>query len=101
MKKNDSRIRRFWRPANFIKIFVFLSIAFICGAFFFIRSGTFLEWVEGRLEVEIRNRITDSYTADIGKITGNILGSVTIGSVSISKKAEPNPPVVFYKESCS
>ena len=73
MKKNDSRIRRFWRPANFIKIFVCLSIAFICGAFFFIRSETFLDWVEERLEVEIRNRITDGYTADVGKITREYL----------------------------
>lgn len=94
MEKADSRIRRFWRPANLIKIFVFLCIAFICGTFFFIRSGTFLDWVEGRLEVELRNRITDDYTADIGKIQGNILGSVTIGSLSISNKEEPDLPVI-------
>ena len=98
MKKIDSRIRRFWKPANFIKIFVFLSIAFICGAFFFIRSGTFLDWVEERLEVEIRNRITPEYTVDVGQIKGNILGSITIGSVSISKKDEPNPPVVSTRK---
>ena len=98
MKKNDSGILRLWRPANFIKIFVFLSIVFICAVFFFIRSGTFLNWVEERLEVEIGNRITDGYTADIGKITGNILGSVTIGSVSISKKAEPNPSVISTRK---
>ena len=94
MEKADSKIRQFWRPANLIKIFVFLCIAFICGTFFFIRSGTFLDWVEGRLEVELRNRITDDYTADIGEIQGNILGSVTIGSLSISNKEESDPPVV-------
>ena len=94
MEKVDNKIRRFWRPATLIKIFVFLSIALICGAFFFIRSRTFLDWVEGRLEVELRNRITNDYTADIGEIRGNILGSVTIGSLSISKQEEPDPPVV-------
>ncbi len=94
MEKADSMIRRFWRPANLIKIFVFLGIAFICGTFFFIRSGTFLDWVEGRLEVELRNRITDDYTADIGEIQGNILGNVTIGSLSISDKEAPDSPVI-------
>ena len=98
MEKADSKIRRFWRPATLIKMFVFLSIAFICGAFFFIRSGTFLEWVEGRLEVELRNRITNDYTVDIGEIKGNILGSVTIGSVSISKRGEPTPTVVATRK---
>ncbi|MDE0554457.1 MAG: hypothetical protein OXI24_09605, partial [Candidatus Poribacteria bacterium] len=94
MEKADSKIRRFWRPARLVKIFVFLSIAFICGAFFFIRSGTFLDWVEGRLEVELRNRITNDYTADIGEIKGNILGNVTISSVSIRKKSGPTPSVI-------
>lgn len=94
MEKTNSKIRRFWRPANLVKIFVFLSIAFICGAFFFIRSGTFLEWVEGRLEVELRERITNDYTADIGEIKGNILGNVTISSVSIAKKSDPTPSVI-------
>ena len=98
MKKIDSKIRRFWRPANFIKIFVFLSIILICGTFLFIRSGTFLDWVEARLEVELKNQITDSYTADIGKIEGNILGSVTISSVSISKKDAPTPPVISTRK---
>ena len=98
MKKNDSKMRRFWRPANFIKIFVFLSIVFICGTFLFIRSGTFLDWVEGRLEVELKNQITDNYTADIGKIEGNILGSVTISSVSISEKDAPTPPVISTRK---
>lgn len=98
MEKVDSKIRRFWRPANFIKIFVFLCIVLICGTFFFFRSGTFLVWVEGRLEVELRNRITDDYTADIGKIQGNILGSVTIGSLSITNKEKPDSPVVATGE---
>ena len=98
MEKADSKIRRFWRPTNLIKIFVFLSIAFICGAFFFIRSRTFLDWVEGRLEFELRNRITNSYTADIGEIQGNVLGSISIGSVSISKKDEPNPPIISTRK---
>ncbi len=98
MEKGDSKIRRFWRPANFIKIFVFLSIVFICGAFFFIRSRTFLAWVEERLEVELRAQITNGYTADIGGIKGNILGNVTIGSVSIAQKDEPTRPVISTGE---
>ncbi len=89
-----SESRQFWRPANLAKIFVSLSIVFICGAFFFIRSEAFLNWVEGQLEAEIRNRLTDGYTVDIGKIKGNILGSVTITGISISKENEPKPPIV-------
>lgn len=79
-------------------MFVFLSIAFICGAFFFIRSRTFLDWVERRLEVELGNRIINGYTADIGEIHGNILGSVSISSVSILKKDEPNPPIISTRK---
>ena len=59
------------------------------GTFFFIRSSTFLEWVEGRLETELKNRIDGTYTANVGKIEGNILGSVSIRSVEISKGNEP------------
>ena len=59
------------------------------GTFFFIRSSTFLEWVEGRLETELKNRIDGTYTANVGKIEGNILGSVSIRSVEISKENKP------------
>ena len=94
MEKSDSKIKRFWRPTNLVKIFVSLIIVFVCGVFYFIRSEAFLNWVEGRLEVELKNQITDEYTADVGEIKGNILGSVTLSSVAIFKKNEPDPPVI-------
>lgn len=73
-------------------------MAFICGAFFFVRSGTFLDWVEGQLETELRNRITDGYAADVGQIRGNILGSVTISSLSIAKKDKPTSPIISTRK---
>ena len=73
-----------------ISIFVGLFlIVGVCGTFFFIRSRTFLDWVEGRLEAELKNRITEDYKASIGKIEGNILGSVSVKSVEISKEGKP------------
>ena len=73
-----------------LKIFVgiFLIVG-LCGTLFFIRSRTFLNWVEGRLETELQNRIDDTYTADIGKIEGNILGNVSVESLEISKENKP------------
>ena len=76
------------------KISIFVGIFLIvglCGTLFFIRSRTFLDWVEGRLETELKNRINATYTANIGKIEGNILGSVSLKSVEISKG---NIPVI-------
>ena len=70
----------------FVGIFLIVGL---CGTLFFIRSRTFLDWVEGRLETELKNQIDDTYTANIGKIEGNILGSVSIGSVQISKDSKP------------
>ena len=87
-------MRWFWKPANLVKIFVFLSIAFICGVFFFIRSRDFLDWAEGRLETELQNRIADGYTADVGKIDGNILGSITIENLSIFQENTPTTPII-------
>ncbi|MXV84621.1 hypothetical protein F4Z98_14765 [Candidatus Poribacteria bacterium] len=75
-----------------VKLKIFVGLFFIvglCGAFFFIRSTTFLDWVEGRLETELKNRIDATYTANVGKIEGNILGSVSIRSVEISKENKP------------
>ncbi len=92
--KRVSRTKRFWKPANLVKIFVFLSIAFICGVFFFIRSRNFLDWAEGRLELELQNQITDGYTAEVGKIEGNILGSITIENIAIAEKDAQNPPII-------
>ena len=70
----------------FVGIFLIVGL---CGTLFFIRSRTFLDWVEGRLETELKNRIDATYTANIGRIEGNILGSVSIGSVQISKDSKP------------
>ena len=72
----------------FIYVGIFLVVG-LCGTFFFIRSSTFLEWVEGRLEAELKNRMDDTYTANVGKIEGNILGSVSIKNVEISKENKP------------
>ena len=94
MKNSDRKIRRFWRPANLIKIFVFLGIAVVCGVLFFIRSEVFLDWVEARLETELGNQITEDYTVDVGEIKGNILGNVTLSRLAISKKDEPDQQVI-------
>ena len=48
-----------------------------------------MDWVEGRLETELKNRIDTDYTANVGNIEGNILGSVSVKSVEISKEDEP------------
>lgn len=78
------------RRLRIISIFVgiFLSVG-LCGTLFFIRSRTFLDWVEGRLETELKNRIDGNYTATVGNIEGNILGSVSVSSVEISKENRP------------
>jgi len=79
------------------KIFIFAGIFLVlavCGMPFFIRSSAFLSWVEGQLEAELRNRMTREYTIDVGQIRGNILGSITLSSVSIAKKSDPTPSVI-------
>ena len=70
-------------------ISIFVGIFLIIGLIgtFFVRSRTFLNWVEGRLETELQNRI--DYEVNIGKIEGNIFGSVNVKSIEISKDAEP------------
>ena len=92
--KRDNRFKRFWKPANLIKTLIFLSIALICGVFFFIRSESFLGWVEERLETELRKQISGDHTVDVGDIEGNIFGSVTLSRISISKKDAPDPPII-------
>ena len=104
MEKSDSKssrttkrvggMRRFWKSANLVKIFVFLGIALICGVFFFLQSRGFLDWAEERLETELQNQIRDGYTAEVGKIEGNILGSITIDTLAISENDSPNPPII-------
>ena len=83
------KVALFFRKVK-LKIFVgiFLIVG-LCGTLFFIRSRTFLDWVEGRLEIELKNRIDTNYKASIGKIEGNILGSVSVKSVEISKEGKP------------
>ncbi len=78
--------KRFRIISIFVGLFFILGL---CGTFFFIRSRTFLDWVEERLETELKNRIDNNYKASIGKIEGNILGSVSLKSVDISKESRP------------
>ena len=78
--------KRFQKISIFVGIFLIVGL---CGTFFFIQSRTFLGWVEGRLEIELKNRITDDYTASIGDIKGNILGSINVKSVEIFKESKP------------
>ncbi len=78
--------KRFKKISIFVGLFLIVGL---CGTFFFIRSRTFLDWVEGRLETELKNRITEDYKASIGKIEGNILGSVSVKSVEISEEDIP------------
>ena len=67
---------------------IFLIVG-LCGTLFFIRSRPFLDWVEERLETELKNRINTHYTVNVGNIEGNILGSVSIKSVEISEENQP------------
>ena len=79
------------------KIAISLGIFFIvglCGAFFFIHSDRFLNWIETRLATELEHLLKDGYTANIGDIEGSILGNVTINSVTISKNDAPDEPVL-------
>ena len=72
---------------------IFFIIA-LCGAFFFIHSDRFLNWVETRLATELEHLLTDGYTANIGDIEGSILGNVTINGVTISNRDTPDEPVI-------
>ena len=79
------------------KISIFLGIFFIiglCGAFFFIHSEGFLNWVETRLATELERLLKDGYTASIGDIEGSILGNITINDITISKNDAPDEPVI-------
>ena len=78
--------KRIQKISIILGIFIILAL---CGAFFFIRSDAFLNWVETRLESELESRIAKGYTADIGNIKGSIFGNVTISDVKISKEGEP------------
>ena len=78
--------KRIQKIAIFLGIFIILAL---CGGFFFIRSDAFLNWVEGRLELELENRIKEGYTADVGEIKGSIFGNVAINGVKILKDGEP------------
>ena len=79
-------LKRIQKISIILGIFIILAL---CGAFLFIRTDAFLNWIEKRLETELESRITKGYTADIGNIKGSILGNVTISGVKISKEGEP------------
>ena len=78
--------KRIQKIAIFLGIFIILAL---CAGFFFVRSDTFLNWVETRLASELESRIEEGYTADIGDIKGSIFGNVAISGVKISKEGEP------------
>ena len=78
--------KRIQKIAIFLGIFIILAL---CAGFFFVRSDTFLNWVETRLASELESRIAKGYTADIGDIKGSIFGNVAISGVKISKEGEP------------
>ena len=79
------------------KISIFLGISFIillCGALVFVQSETFLNWVEKRLETELKKRLTDDYTISIEDIEGSVFGNVTVKNVKIAQVAEADAPVI-------
>ena len=79
------------------KISIFLGIfliALVCGALLFVRSETFLNWVEQKLETELKNRLTDGYAISVGNIEGSVLGNVTISNVEISEISKADEPVI-------
>ena len=78
--------KKIQRISIFFGIFIILAL---CGTFFFLRSGPFLNWIEIRLASELESRIAKGYTAEIGKIEGSIFGNVTISSIKIAKESEP------------
>lgn len=83
--------KRIKKIAISLGIFFFIGL---CGAFFFIHSDRFLNWVETRLATELEHLLKDGYTADIGDIEGSILGNVTINGVTISNRDTPDEPVI-------
>ncbi len=78
-------IKRFIRSKILLSAFAFFSIALIGGALF-IQSGTVMNWVKQRVEAEIRKQITDTYTVNIGEITGNVLTGVKVDNVVVFPK---------------
>ena len=79
------------------KISIFIGIPLIillCGALVFVQSETFRDWVEKRLETELRNRLTDDYTISIGNIEGSIFGNVTVRDVKIAEVSTADVPVI-------
>ena len=79
------------------KISIFIGIPLIlllCGALVFVQSESFRNWVEKRLETELRNRLTDDYTISVGNIEGSIFGNVTIRSIKIAEVSKTDEPVI-------
>ena len=79
------------------KISIFLGISFIillCGALVFVQSETFLNWVEKRLETELKNRLTDDYTISVEDIEGSIFGNITVKNVKIAEISEADEPII-------
>ena len=79
------------------KISIFIGISFIillCGTLVFVQSETFLNWVEKRLETELKNRLTDAYTISVEDIEGSIFGNITVKNVKIAEVSKADEPVI-------
>ncbi len=79
------------------KISIFIGISFtilLCGTLVFVQSETFLNWVEKRLETELKNRLTDAYTISVEDIEGSIFGNITVKNVKIAEVSKADEPVI-------
>ena len=69
-------------------------IILLCAALVFVQSETFLDWVEERLETELKNRLTDDYTISIENVEGSVFGNITVKNVKISEISTADEPVI-------
>ena len=78
-------LKRFIRSKILFSALALFSIALIGGAIF-IQSDAFMNWVKQRVEAEIRNRIDDAYSVNIGELTGNVLTRVKVENIVVFPK---------------
>lgn len=69
-------------------------IILLCAALVFVQSETFLDWVEKRLETELKNRLTDDYTISIENVEGSVFGNITVKNVKIAEISTADEPVI-------
>ena len=83
--------KRIQKISIFVGIFLILLL---CGTLGFVQSETFRNWVEERLETELKNRLTENYTISIGNIEGSVFGNVTVRNVKIAEASKVDEPVI-------